>query len=150
MPRRKTPTVRQDRRDPGRRHRRRLPRRFARDLQRAQGAGSGEEGSPVELIAEVQQHLGNDRVRAVAMDSTDGLARGVDVENTARRSPSRWERRRWAVFSTSSATRSTAATTLESGERWPIHRDAPNFEDLLPQIEIFETGIKVSTSSPRT
>ena len=35
-----------------------------------------------ELIAEVQQHLGDDRVRAVAMDSTDGLARGLDVENT--------------------------------------------------------------------
>jgi len=35
-----------------------------------------------ELIAEVQQHLGDDRVRAVAMDSTDGLSRGLDVENT--------------------------------------------------------------------
>ena len=37
-----------------------------------------------ELIAEVQQHLGDDRVRAVAMDSTDGLARGLDVENTGK------------------------------------------------------------------
>jgi F-type H+-transporting ATPase subunit beta len=42
-----------------------------------------------ELIAEVQQHLGDDRVRAVAMDSTDGLARGVEIVDTAGRSPSR-------------------------------------------------------------
>src|SRR5918992_4991558 len=41
------------------------------------------DGRPaVDLIAEVQQHLGNDRVRAVAMDSTDGLSRGVEVEDT--------------------------------------------------------------------
>ena len=41
------------------------------------------DGRPaVSLIAEVQQHLGDDRVRAVAMDSTDGLARGVDIEDT--------------------------------------------------------------------
>jgi len=41
-----------------------------------------ENGSTRELIAEVQQHLGNDRVRAVAMDSTDGLARGVEIVDT--------------------------------------------------------------------
>src|SRR6476661_3291489 len=41
-----------------------------------------EEGGSRELIAEVQQHLGDDRVRAVAMDTTDGLARGVDVGDT--------------------------------------------------------------------
>src|SRR5205823_5614034 len=39
-------------------------------------------GEPVELIAEVQQHLGDDRVRAVSMDSTDGLWRGLDVVDT--------------------------------------------------------------------
>src|SRR5262245_1752657 len=43
----------------------------------------GQDGRPaLDLIAEVQQHLGNDRVRAVAMDSTDGVARGMDVEDT--------------------------------------------------------------------
>src|SRR3954469_623284 len=41
------------------------------------------DGRPaIDLIAEVQQHLGNDRVRAVAMDATDGLSRGMDVEDT--------------------------------------------------------------------
>ena len=44
---------------------------------------SGRDGSPgLDLVAEVQQHLGDDRVRAVAMDSTDGLPRGVDVVDT--------------------------------------------------------------------
>src|ERR671913_2447595 len=42
------------------------------------------DGSTRTLIAEVQQHLGDDRVRAVAMDTTDGLARGVDVADTGR------------------------------------------------------------------
>ena len=46
------------------------------------------------LVAEVQQHLGDDRVRAVAMDSTDGLARGIEVRPPGRRSPCRSGRRR--------------------------------------------------------
>ncbi|MDX6480763.1 MAG: F-type H+/Na+-transporting ATPase subunit beta, partial [Gaiellaceae bacterium] len=41
-----------------------------------------EDGSTREIIAEVQQHLGDDRIRAVAMDSTDGLARGVEIVDT--------------------------------------------------------------------
>ena len=66
-------------RDQGRRRRCRLPRQAPGDLlgaphQRPDGG---------ELIAEVQQHLGDDRVRAVAMDSTDGLARGIAVVDTA-------------------------------------------------------------------
>jgi F-type H+/Na+-transporting ATPase subunit beta len=97
-----------------------------------------------ELIAEVQQHLGDDRVRAVAMDSTDGLARGVDVEDTGQPitvpvgQPTLG--RLWNVI----------GDPIDKGdalpadaERWPIHRDPPSFRDLSPTIEIFETGIKV-------
>jgi F-type H+-transporting ATPase subunit beta len=98
----------------------------------------------VDLIAEVQQHLGDDRVRAVAMDSTDGLARGVDVVDTA--APisvpvgDRTLGRLWNVLG-------EPIDEIErddgDGERWPIHRDPPAFGQLSPTIEIFETGIKV-------
>ena len=70
---------RPDRGDPGRRHRGRLPRQAARDQQRAITIDRGEDGI---LVCEVQQHLGDDRVRAVAMDTTDGLARGIEVIDT--------------------------------------------------------------------
>ena len=101
-------------------------------------------GDPLELIAEVQQHLGNDRVRAVAMDSTDGLARGVEVVNTgAPISVPVGDATLGRIFNVLGAVIDGKSEDVESGERWPIHRDAPNFEDLVPRIEIFETGIKV-------
>src|SRR3954453_1926319 len=96
----------------------------------------------IDLIAEVQQHLGDDRVRAVAMDSTDGVPRGVDVVDTGApitvpvgdQTPGRI----WNVVG-DPVDKGDAAT----GERWPIHREPPAFVDLSPEIEIFETGIKV-------
>ena len=96
-------------------------------------------------MAEVQQHLGDDRVRAVAMDSTDGLARGIDVVDTGAPDLGAGRRRRRSAASgTCSATRSTSKGAVSRRrERWPIHRDPPDFQDLSPTIEIFETGIKV-------
>jgi F-type H+-transporting ATPase subunit beta len=102
-------------------------------------------GSPaVELVAEVQQHLGDDRVRAVAMDSTDGLARGLDVIDTGRPitvpvgQPTLG--RLWNVIG-EPVDRGEPAP--EGSERWQIHRDPPKFADLSAKLEIFETGIKV-------
>src|SRR5262245_43754082 len=96
-----------------------------------------------ELMAEVQQHLGDDRVRAVAMDSTDGLARGSDVVDTAApiSVPVGPETlgRLWNVLGEPIDEKGPVAAT----ERWPIHRDPPDFQDLSPKVEIFETGIKV-------
>src|SRR6201995_1789735 len=94
------------------------------------------------LVCEVQQHLCDDRVRAVAMDSTDGLARGVEVIDTG--GPisvpvgEQTLGRIWNV--TGDAVDGKGAA---EGERWPIHRDPPAFSDLSPTVEIFETGIKV-------
>jgi F-type H+/Na+-transporting ATPase subunit beta len=95
------------------------------------------------LVAEVQQHLGDDRVRAVAMDSTDGLARGVEVEDTGQ--PISVPvgdvtlGRLWNVLGDPIDEKGAP----ENAERWPIHRDPPQFRDLSPTTEIFETGIKV-------
>src|SRR5437773_6335635 len=95
------------------------------------------------LIAEVQQHLGDDRVRAVAMDSTDGLARGLEVEDTGQpiSVPVGMETlgRLWNVLGEPIDDKEPP----KDGERWPIHRDPPSFRDLSPTTEIFETGIKV-------
>ncbi len=103
-----------------------------------------QDGRPaVELIAEVQQHLGNDRVRAVAMDSTDGIARGVDVEDTGGPiSVPVGEVTLGRIFNVLGDVIDEGAD-FEAKERWPIHRDPPQFEELSPTVEILETGIKV-------
>jgi F-type H+/Na+-transporting ATPase subunit beta len=97
-----------------------------------------------ELIAEVQQHLGDNRVRAVAMDATDGLARGTAVHDTG--SPISVPvgditlGRVWNVLGDPVDERPAAPA---DAERWSIHRDPPAFKDLTSKVEIFETGIKV-------
>jgi len=97
-----------------------------------------------ELIAEVQQHLGNDRVRAVAMDSTDGLARGATCTDTeAPISVPVGDATLGRLWNVIGEPIDEAGPTPEGVERWPIHRDPPAFRDLSPKIEIFETGIKV-------
>jgi F-type H+-transporting ATPase subunit beta len=95
------------------------------------------------LIAEVQQHLGDDRVRAVAMDSTDGLSRGLEVHDTG--GPisvpvgETTLGRIWNVIGEPVDEKEAPKDV----ERWSIHRDPPAFTDLSPKIEVFETGIKV-------
>ncbi len=96
------------------------------------------------LVAEVQQHLGDDRVRAVAMDNTDGLARGVDIVDTGKSISVPVGKatlgRVWNVIGEPVDNKPPAGDDVE---RWPIHRDPPAFADLSAKIEIFETGIKV-------
>ncbi len=102
----------------------------------------GDGSAALDLIAEVQQHLGDDRVRAVAMDSTDGLPRGVDVIDTGAPISVPVGKdtlgRLWNVLG-----EPVDGGKAAEGERWPIHRDPPAFRDLSPKAEIFETGIKV-------
>jgi F-type H+-transporting ATPase subunit beta len=106
--------------------------------------GKTDAGADIDVVVEVQQHIGRNQVRAVAMSSTDAVVRGMEVEDTG-----------------SAITVPVGAAALgrilnvignpvdngppipEDVERWPIHRSAPEFADLEPKTEVFETGIKV-------
>ena len=95
------------------------------------------------LVLEVQQHLGGGSVRTVAMGSTDGLPRGVDVESTGSPisvpvGPVTLGR----IFDvTGQAIDGGETPTAET--YYPIHREAPKFQDQSTQVETFETGMKV-------
>jgi F-type H+/Na+-transporting ATPase subunit beta len=98
----------------------------------------------IDLIAEVQQHLGDNRVRAVAMDATDGIPRGVDVIDTgAPITVPVGEQTLGRLLNVLGDTIDEGEPMADDVERWPIHRDPPSFESLKPTMEIFETGIKV-------
>jgi F-type H+-transporting ATPase subunit beta len=99
---------------------------------------------PVKLTAEVQQHIGQNQVRAVAMSTTDGVTRGMQVTDTG--GPIT------APVGNAALGRilNVLGEPVDGGpalpadtERWPIHRETPKFTDLEPKTEIFETGIKV-------
>jgi len=95
------------------------------------------------LVCEVQQLLGDDRVRAVAMDATDGLARGQEVIDTG--GPITvpvGEMTLGRIFNLLGEV-IDQGDDIEVKERWPIHRPAPSVENLVPTTEMFETGIKV-------
>jgi F-type H+/Na+-transporting ATPase subunit beta len=102
------------------------------------------DGSAGTLVAEVQQHLGDDRVRAIAMDATDGLARGLDVVDTGKQiTVPVGEATLGRIFNVLGQPVDHGDPIAEDAERWEIHREPPEFEDLSPTVEIFETGIKV-------
>jgi len=104
---------------------------------------SDSQGHLETLIVEVQQHLGEDRVRTVAMDSTDGLIRGMEVIDTGTQinvpvGPNTLGR---LINVTGSPIDGLGA--IETDTYFPIHRNAPRFENLTTKKEMFETGIKV-------
>jgi len=96
------------------------------------------------LVCEVQQHLGDDRVRAVAMDTTDGIARGAEVVDTG--GPITvpvGQITLGRIFNLLGEAIDQGDALDADNERWPIHRPAPTVENLTPTTEMFETGIKV-------
>src|SRR6476469_5835569 len=102
-----------------------------------------EDREATELVCEVQQHRGDDRVRTVAMDATDGLQRGHRVIDTGQRiTVPVGDVTLGRIFN-------LLGEPIDNGEpvgdveRWPIHRPAPEASDLAPTQEILETGIKV-------
>ncbi len=101
------------------------------------------EGQP-DLVLEVQQHLGGDQVRTVAMDTTDGLARGQAAFGTGQSiTVPVGEKVLGRIFNVL-GTPIDGKGALEAGTpRSPIHRLAPAFDEQSTEIEMFETGIKV-------
>ena len=95
------------------------------------------------VVLEVQQHIGEDTVRCVAMDSTDGLSRGLPVENTFRpiAMPVGAQIRGRVLNVTGEAI--DGMGELDRSDSLPIHRDPPKFEDLTTSQEVLFTGIKV-------
>jgi F-type H+-transporting ATPase subunit beta len=94
------------------------------------------------IVCEVAQHIGESTVRAIAMKPTDGLVRGVSIRNTGRPiAMPVGEKVLGHVFNVLGQPLDTDQVDAE--DYWPIHRDAPKFEDLEARTEIFETGIKV-------
>ena len=100
-----------------------------------------EDGS--RLYLEVAQHLGEDRVRTIAMDSTDGLVRNTEVIDSGETiSMPVGEDIRGRLFNVVGEA-IDGITKPEGKERYPIHRPAPSFEELSSSTEMLETGIKV-------
>src|SRR3954469_11455165 len=95
------------------------------------------------LVCEVQQHLGDDRVRAVAMDTTDGIARGDEVIDTGGPITVPVGNMTLGRIFNLLGEAIDEDDEVQVEERWPIHRPAPTVENLTPTTEMFETGIKV-------
>lgn len=107
------------------------------------GPGGSEEGEPINLTVEVMHHLGDNRVRCVAMASTDGLVRGMKVINTGEPiSVPVGKEVLGRIFNVLGEPIDEAGP-VEVKERMPIHRPAPAYEEQETTTEIFETGIKV-------
>lgn len=95
------------------------------------------------LTVEVAQHIGDNTARCIAMSSTDGLQRGVDVTDTgAPISVPVGKQTLGRIFNVLGDAVDNQPNP-ETEERWNIHRAAPKYEDLATSAEIFETGIKV-------
>ncbi|MBP6062545.1 MAG: F0F1 ATP synthase subunit beta [Fusobacteriaceae bacterium] len=96
-----------------------------------------------DLVLEVQQHLGNDVVRAVAMDATEGLRRGLEVVDTGAPITVPVGKAVLGRILNVLGQPVDEAGPVEATEFLPIHREAPKFEEQGTEVEVFETGIKV-------
>jgi F-type H+-transporting ATPase subunit beta len=119
-----------------------LVRRTGANRDELQAGGDTASETP-DLVCEVQQHLGDDRVRAVAMDSTDGLSRGMEVVDTGGPITVPVGKGTLGRIFNLLGDPIDQAGPVAATERWPIHRSAPTVEQLTPTSEMFETGIKV-------
>lgn len=98
---------------------------------------------PWNLVAEVAQHLGENRVRCIAMDSTDGLVRGMEAMDTGDKISVPVGREVLGRIFNVVGEPIDEAGPIEAKKRYPIHRPAPSFEEQSTTVEPFETGIKV-------
>src|SRR5437667_1503200 len=104
----------------------------------------GNGAPPIRLTAEVQQHIGRNHVRAVAMTSTDGVVRGMEVMDTGKPiTVPVGQAALGRILNVLGEPVDEGDPIPPDAERWPIHRETPKFVDLEPKTEVFETGIKV-------
>ncbi len=102
------------------------------------------DGDRQTVVCETAQHLGDSKVRAIAMRSTDGLVRGTEVRNTG--GPITvpvGPQTLGHIFNVWGDPLDVPSDSLDLDEYWPIHRPPPPFKEVEPQNTIFETGIKV-------
>ncbi len=95
------------------------------------------------LVCEVEQHLGRNRVRAVAMASTDGIVRGTEINDTGKAISMPVGKAALGRILNLLGEPVDDWGPLPPCDRSPIHREAPRFDELNPKTEMFETGIKV-------
>src|ERR1700749_3442110 len=96
------------------------------------------------LTLEVEQHIGDNIVRAISMQPTDGMVRGAEVINTG--APIEvpvGDVTQGHVFNALGESLDVPTSSLNIEERWPIHRDPPPLDQLEPRTQMFTTGIKV-------
>jgi F-type H+-transporting ATPase subunit beta len=102
-----------------------------------------ETGVKIDLVAEVAQHLGENRVRCVSMKPTDGVVRGIKAVDTGR--PIAMPVGKGTLGRVLNVIGEPVDTLgpVEAQDRWSIHRDAPTFDEQSTEVQMFETGIKV-------
>ncbi len=101
------------------------------------------EAGEIDITLEVQQHLGDSTVRCIAMDGTDGLIRGMKIQDTGQ--PISVPVGKGALGRIMNVIGEPVDNRgkIKCEKRWPIHRPSPAFDTLDPALQIFETGIKV-------
>jgi len=106
--------------------------------------GTAPDGEPIKVTVEVQQHVGRNQVRAVAMSTTDAVVRGMEVVDTgAPISVPVGAAALGRILNVLGEPIDNGAPIPKDAPRWPIHRKRPDFVNLEPKTEVFETGIKV-------
>ena len=99
--------------------------------------------TPINVILEVQQHLGEGRVRTVAMEATDGMVRGMKAIDLGGPSACPWAKQTLGRVINVIGEPVDELGPIGENERMPIHRPAPLFDEQSTHEEMFETGIKV-------
>ena len=99
--------------------------------------------TPIDIICEVAQHIGESRVRTIALQPTDGLVRGMHVENLGRPVEMPVGRETLGRVLNVIGEPVDNMGPVNTKEHWPIHRPAPLFEEQSTELQMFETGIKV-------
>ena len=102
-----------------------------------------DDGTVHDLVCEVAQHIGRNQVRAVAMDATDGVTRGMDVVDTGHPISAPVGEASLGRILNVLGEPVDELGPVDATERWPIHRKSPTLQNLEPKTEIFVTGIKV-------